>query len=246
MHLVTDVGNTRIKVAVFESDIISEQKFFLKSGFLETIKYFFQKYPKIDHWTVVSVTDYPTVEINQIENLFDVRANMISKTSNFPFHNKYATPETVGLDRLVLAAGATILYPNQNRLVIDAGTCVTFDVIDDQNQYLGGAISLGLQMRYQSLHHYTAKLPLLEAKMPNHWIGNSTETSIHVGVVNGLIAEINAFTNQFIATNENFTIILTGGDTLFLAKRLKNTIFANSNFLLESLNAIFQYQNHND
>ena len=246
MHLVTDVGNTRIKVAVFESDIISEQKFFFKSGFLETIKYFFQKYPKIDHWTVVSVTDYPIVEINQIENLFDVRANMISKTSNFPFHNKYATPETVGLDRLVLAAGATILYPNQNRLVIDAGTCVTFDVIDDQNQYLGGAISLGLQMRYQSLHHYTAKLPLLEAKMPNHWIGNSTETSIHVGVVNGLIAEINAFTDQFIATNENFTIILTGGDTLFLAKRLKNTIFANSNFLLESLNAIFQYQNHND
>ena len=246
MHLVTDVGNTRIKVAVFESDIISEQKFFLKSGFLETIKYFFQKYPKIDYWTVVSVTDYPIVEIKQIENLFDVRANMISKTSNFPFHNKYATPETVGLDRLVLAAGATILYPNQNRLVIDAGTCVTFDVIDDQNQYLGGAISLGLQMRYQSLHHYTAKLPLLEAKMHNHWIGNSTETSIHVGVVNGLIAEINAFTDQFIATNENFTIILTGGDTLFLAKRLKNTIFANSNFLLESLNAIFQYQNHND
>lgn len=242
MHLVTDVGNTRIKVAVFESDIISEQKFISKSIFLETIKYFFQKYPQIDHWTLVSVTGYPLEEIKQIENLFDLKADMISKTSNFPFQNRYATPETVGLDRLVLAAGATILYPNQNRLVIDAGTCITFDVIDDENQYLGGAISMGLQMRYQSLHHYTAKLPLLEAKIPNHWMGDSTEESIHVGVVNGLIAEINAFTDQFITTNENFTIILTGGDTLFLAKRLKNTIFANSNFLLESLNAIFQYQ----
>ena len=147
---------------------------------------------------------------------------------------------------MVLAAGAVLKYPNKNRLVIDAGTCVTYDYINDKNQYLGGAIAPGLMLRYKSLNDYTAKLPLLTLENPENIIGNSTNQSIHFGVVNGLLNEINGFSTSFEAQNPNFIIILTGGDADFLAKRLKNTIFANSNFLLESLNLIYQYSNQND
>jgi type III pantothenate kinase len=138
------------------------------------------------------------------------------------------------------------MYSNQNRLVIDAGTCVTYDFIDSNDNYLGGAISPGIRLRYEALHNYTAKLPLLTKKEPESFIGNSTSESIHSGVVEGLTNEINGFIDQYSNQFTNFIIILTGGDADFLAKRLKNTIFANSNFLLESLNTIYQYKIKND
>ena len=123
---------------------------------------------------------------------------------------------------------------------------IEVDFIDDENRYWGGAISPGLRLRYESLHQFTSKLPLLTLEEPLNFIGNSTNQSIHSGVVNGLIHEIDGFIEQYKNKNENFTIILTGGDAVFLAKRLKNTIFANSNFLLESLNQFFQYKIKND
>ena len=147
---------------------------------------------------------------------------------------------------MVLAAGATLQFPNQNRLVVDAGTCVTYDFIGEFDNYLGGAISPGLRLRYESLHSYTAKLPLLTLETPESYIGNSTSQAIHSGVVNGLVHEVDGFIDEYLTNFSNFIIILTGGDADFLAKRLKNTIFANSNFLLESLNQTFQYKIDND
>ena len=121
--------------------------------------------------------------------------------------------------------------------------------------YLGGAISPGIRLRYESLHQYTAKLPLLHLENEHSdenfelfpkLIGNSTPNSIHSGVVNGIVNEIDGFINQYKVVYSNFIIILTGGDSEFLAKRLKNTIFANSNFLLESLSKTYQYKIKND
>jgi len=172
--------------------------------------------------------------------------HFVSHKDQFPFQNTYETPQTLGIDRMVLAAGATLQFPNQNRLVIDVGTCITYDFIDDKDNYLGGAISPGLQLRYKALHDYTAKLPLLALDNPNNFIGKSTLESIHSGVVNGLAFEIDGFINEYKNQFSKFIIILTGGDTEFLANRLKNTIFANSNFLLESLNQLFQYKIKND
>ena len=165
----------------------------------------------------------------------------INKDFKFPFKNLYETPETLGIDRMVLASGATIQFPNKNRLIIDAGTCITYDFVDEEDNYLGGAIAPGIRLRYESLHHFTAKLPLLKKEYPKNTIGNSTEESMHSGIVNGVIFEIEGYIDYFKSKNANFIIILTGGDADFLAKKLKNTIFANSNFLLESLNQTFQY-----
>ena len=115
-----------------------------------------------------------------------------------------------------------------------------------KDEYLGGAISPGIRLRYESLHRYTAKLPLLERQIPAHFIGKTTDGAIHSGVIEGLVHEIDGFIAQYQQLYPKFIIILTGGDAEFLANRLKNTIFANSNFLLESLNRTFQYKIKND
>lgn len=244
MILVIDVGNTRIKGAVFEGAILLEIFVFTKIELQKNIEIILKKFEKVSDLVVSSVGDVEKLSFLAFENMLNV--HFISNTDPFPFQNKYATPQTLGIDRMVLAAGATLQFPNQNRLVIDAGTCVTYDFIDQDNNYLGGAIAPGLRLRYESLHNYTAKLPLLALENPENLIGNSTSDSIHSGVVNGLVYEIDGFINEYRARYLNFIIILTGGDTDFLAKRLKNTIFANSNFLLESLNQTFQYKIKND
>jgi type III pantothenate kinase len=244
MILTVDIGNTRIKGAVFEGNTQIDTFFFTKNNFQKKIENILKTHQKITHLVVASVGDVEKESFLEFKK--ELNVHFISHKDPFPFFNDYETPQTLGIDRMVLAAGATFQFPDQNRLVIDAGTCVTFDFIDDNNKYHGGAIAPGLRLRYESLHNFTAKLPLLTLESPKDLIGKSTSESIHSGVVNGLVYEIDGFIDEYRARYSNFIIILTGGDTDFLAKRLKNTIFANSNFLLESLNQTFQYKIKND
>ena len=244
MILTIDVGNTRIKCAVFEQNSIIELIVLSNDNCVENIKNVLKKYPEISNLIVSSVGKISKSDFLSLEKT--IKVDFITNETPLPFTNLYATPKTLGIDRMVLAAGAVLKFPQQNRLIIDAGTCITYDYINCENQYLGGAISPGFRLRYQSLNNYTAKLPLLTLENQIEFIGNSTEQSIHSGVVNGLINEVNGFIEKFESQNSNFIIILTGGDADFLAKRLKNTIFANSNFLIESLNHIYQYNNQND
>ncbi len=244
MLLAIDIGNTRIKGAVFEKDNVIENFVFSKSELEKKIENILKIFPKVQDLVVASVGNLSKNDFLNFEK--SLKVHFISNEDVFPFENKYATPKTLGIDRAVLASGAVLRFPKQNRLVIDAGTCITYDFIDADDNYLGGAISPGFRLRYEALHNFTAKLPLLKLENPDHFIGNSTQQSIHSGVVNGMIHEIDGFINQYKEEYKKFTIILTGGDTEFLAKRLKNTIFANSNFLLESLNHLFQYKITND
>lgn len=244
MILTIDVGNTRIKGAVFENDTFVEQFQFEPKALQNGIESILNKYPSASDLVVASVGNFDKNDFLSFSN--QIAIHFVSHNDPFPFLNAYATPNTLGIDRMVLASGATIRYPNQNRLVIDAGTCVTYDFISQDDVYLGGAISPGLRLRYQSLNRFTSALPLLESECPDYFIGNSTANSIHSGVVNGLAHEIDGFIEEYRMRYPNFIIILTGGDAEFLAKRLKNTIFANSNFLLESLNQTFQYKMKND
>jgi len=244
MILTVDVGNTRIKAAVFEGDTNLESFVFDKTALEKNIKNILEKFEAIAYLVVSSVGDVEKQSFLAFEN--QVHIHFVSHEDIFPFINNYGTPKTLGIDRMVLAAGATLLYPNQNRLVIDAGTCITYDFIDENNVYQGGAIAPGFRLRYESLHQFTAKLPLLTLQSPEAYVGKSTSESIHSGVVNGLVYEIDGFIDEYKADGSKIIIILTGGDAVFLAKRLKNTIFANSNFLLESLNQTFQYKIKND
>jgi type III pantothenate kinase len=244
MILTLDVGNTRIKSAVFEDNTLLVTFVFEKSQLQNSLLKILKSYKEVTDIVISAVSD---IEKNSFTSFSQtINIHFVSHLDAFPFINNYKTPHTLGVDRMVLAAGATLLFPNQNRLIIDAGTCVTYDFIDENNHYLGGSISPGLAIRYQALHDYTAKLPFLSIKNPDSFIGNSTPEAIHSGIVNGLVYEIEGFISDYGSKFSNFIIILTGGDTDFLANRLKNTIFANSNFLLESLNQTFQYNHKND
>ena len=123
---------------------------------------------------------------------------------------------------------------------MDAGTCITYDFVNSKNNYLGGAIAPGIDMRYKSLHTFTANLPLLKKKEVEKIIGNTSKKAIHSGVIKGTLFEIEGVINQYQEKYEDLTVILTGGDAKFLSKNLKSTIFANSNFLLDGLNYILQ------
>ena len=244
MILTVDVGNTRIKASVFEGNTALENFIFEKNELEEQIEKILKKFPNCSDLVVASVGSIEKQSFLTFEN--QLKVHFFSHEDVFPFHNKYATPKTLGIDRMILAAGAVLQFPKQNRLVIDAGTCITYDFIDENDNYLGGAISPGLRLRYESLHNFTARLPLLTLEAPETYIGNSTQQAIHSGVVNGFVYEIDGFIDEYRKEFLNFIIILTGGDADFLAKRLKNTIFANSNFLLESLNQTYQYKIDND
>ncbi len=241
MLLAIDVGNTQIKLAVFEHHTLIYKEIISYKDWQIAVKNNLKKFSKIENIVVASVGKLSKDDFLDLNS--NAKIYLITKESKFPFQNLYTTPNTLGIDRMVLAAGAVLQFPNKKRLVIDAGTCITYDFIDENDNYLGGAISPGIRLRYESLHNYTAKLPLLTKENPDNIIGNSTNQSIHSGVVNGVAMEIDGFINYNFGENDNFIIILTGGDAEFLADRLKNTIFANSNFLLESLNQTFQY-NH--
>ena len=244
MILTVDVGNSRIKAAVFENNSTIADYVFYNNELATTIQKILNDHQKITQIIVASVGNNQKQTFLNFEK--NIKVTFISHENLFPFNNKYETPLTLGVDRMVLAAGAVLSYPNQNRLVIDAGTCITYDFVDHQNNYLGGAIAPGLRLRYEALHNYTAKLPLLSLTSCENFIGMSTDKAIHSGVVYGCVYEIDGFIDAYKSQYSNFIIILTGGDADFLAKRLKNTIFANSNFLLESLNHLYQYSIKND
>lgn len=240
MLLAIDAGNTQIKWAVFEQNTLVKKENITYNDWRNSLKNILINFSNIKNIVVSSVG-----KLNK-EDFFDlystIEIEFISNVSKFPFKNLYATPQTLGIDRMILASGAVLQFPKKNRLIIDVGTCITYDFIDENNNYLGGAISPGIKLRYESLHNYTAKLPLLTKQIPEQLIGNTTNQSIHSGIINGIVMEIDGYISSNLKIYDNFIIILTGGDTDFLAERLKNTIFANSNFLLESLNQTFQYQ----
>jgi type III pantothenate kinase len=243
MNLIIDVGNTRVKVALFKGDSIFDTYQFAKSKIAKKIKDIVEKHD-VTNGIISSVASISEKEFKKIEQL--VPLLRLNHESRVPFKNEYATPITLGVDRIALASASVFKFPNKNVLVIDAGTCITYDFIDKKGVYYGGAIAPGIEMRYKSLYTFTDKLPLLDVTDPKQLTGNSTEESIHSGIVNGILSEIEGVIDRYKEKNKELTVVLTGGDTNFLAKRLKNSIFANPNFLLEGLNNILNYNLKND
>ena len=242
MNLIIDAGNTSIKLAVFEKKEIVHLETVLQDGFLDGLKKLFGQFPKINAAIVSSVGALTEQEMKAVAVF--CKLHVLSHTSKLPFKNSYASPQTLGVDRLALVAAAYYRHPHQNHLVIDAGTCITYDMINDFDEYLGGAISPGVQMRYNAMHFQTAKLPRLEKTEILDFIGNTTENCMHSGVVNGVTLELDGAIDQYKTRFKDLTVILTGGDAQFLCNRLKNTIFADSKFLLKGLNYLLEYNKH--
>ncbi|WP_339706961.1 type III pantothenate kinase [uncultured Kriegella sp.] len=239
MNLIIDVGNSSVKLAVFDGGVLIHQQQMRGEEHAGQVKEICDRYPRLERAIVAAVGELDEKMIKVLSVFCFV--HMLDHKTKTPFKNSYATPHTLGADRIALAAAAFYHNQNGNTLVIDAGTCVTYDMVNDYGEYLGGSISPGLTMRYRALHEQTSNLPLLEFEEPFDFIGNSTKSSIQSGVINGICHEIDGVIDQYNSRFTDLTVILTGGDAHFLSKRLKNTIFALSNFLLEGLNHLLEY-----
>ena len=239
MNLVIDIGNSFTKYAIFDNRQLVYFDATESAIFVTQIKQLFEAYPKIQRALISAVGPLQNKE-KEIMALF-CKVHVLSHESKMPFKNSYASPSTLGMDRIALATSAFYQYPRTNVLVIDMGTCVTYDFVNDAGEYRGGAISPGLHMRYSAMHQQTDKLPLLEPEDLLDFVGNSTASSMHSGVINGLTLELDGVISQYHARFQDLTVILTGGDSQFFVKRLKNSIFANSKFLVEGLNYLLEY-----
>ena len=239
MNLVVDIGNSLVKIAVFQEDILLKKKISLRQDFLKNLEELSQKYPEIRFAMLSSVSKTPSTWIERLKKQYQLY--ILDQQLPQLFNNLYATPTTLGNDRIALVSAACKKFPGKNVLVIDAGTCVTYDFKNTRDSYFGGAISPGLQMRFRALHTFTENLPLLEPEDEVKLVGDSTKTSMQSGVIFGLSAEIEGVITQYEALFKDLTVIFTGGDAQFLCKRFKNSIFANSNFLLEGLNYILEF-----
>lgn len=235
--IAIDIGNTRIKVGVFEDDQLLQEKGF-NGGVQEWDDLLQEIQPQ---WAVISNVGADKEWVVDGLTRRSVPLLRVNHQTPFPFSIDYYTPHTLGMDRVAGIAAAICLYPNSPCLVIDAGTCITYDFVSADKVYQGGAIAPGLLMRLKAMHEFTAKLPLPELNWPADFEGKSTVDSLLSGVCVGMADEINGRIARYTQRYGPLQVILCGGDATILAKHIKNNIFAASSLVLMGLNQILLF-----
>ncbi len=239
-RLIIDYGNTFVKTAVFQHHELIRLKTqpSIDPGLIDTLR----KNHNITGAIISTVTNVPAAVSEYLRGNF--RLIELDHHTPVPINNLYRTPETLGKDRLAVAVAAAKRFPGENCLVIDAGTCITFDFVDNEKNYLGGSISPGMALRFKSLNTFTSRLPLVTHGNFEELTGKTTEESILSGVLNGIVAEVDGIIGFYRDKFPGLKIIVTGGDMNFLAKKLKSNIFADPNLLLIGLNEILEFNEH--
>ncbi len=238
MNLVVDIGNTRTKTGVFSEDELihaarhpSTQTFLLQ-GLLK-------KYPDINKMIYSCVGALPEWLNDAGQKIQTVMS--LNPHTLLPIENLYLSKETLGYDRIATAVGANNIYPGKDVLIIDAGTAITYDLVDSRANFLGGNIAPGLQMRLRSLKEFTSGLPLAEAVQKPPLIGKTTSGAIQSGVFWGIVYEMEGHINRLKEIYPELITVLTGGDSAYFEKNIKNTIFVVQNLNLIGLNRILNY-----
>lgn len=229
-----DFGNTRVKIGIFENQKLLDV---FRIGTLAETAELLKSYP-VENAIVSSVT-MPSIEISKELKMLKSLLFLNSNTP-LPIKNNYSTPITLGYDRIAAAVGANHRFPNQNCLIIDIGTTIKYDLVTAQNTFEGGIISPGKQMRFKALHTFTKKLPLLTSETIPDLIGNSTESCIQSGVMNGIVAEINGIIEKYVK-KQSVKVIICGGDASNFESQINYPTFAAPNLVLEGLNRILYY-----
>jgi len=199
-----------------------------------------EEHPQLTQAILSSVKPVDDEILQFLSGNFDLFIELDHLTE-LPIENLYETPETLGKDRLAAAVGANELFPDQNLLIIDAGTAITYDLVSEKNQFVGGNISPGLQMRFKALNHFTGKLPLISYSDEFQSIGKNTTDAIRAGVQNGILYEIDQTIDLFNRNYQNLQIVMTGGDSIFFDKKLNYSIFVHFNLTLIGLNRILEH-----
>lgn len=237
--LCFDFGNTRLKCAIFNGRELKDV-IVLPDGTVDTISKLIEQYRQ-DKTLLSSVVDHDSsIEILLAEK---TRFHKLDHRSKIPITTPVGKPETIGADRLGLVVAAVDLFPKMNNLVIGLGTAITYNFINKYHEFLGGGISPGMEMRFKSLHHFTALLPIVEKDWNFPLVGYDTRTNILSGVILGMAKEIDGMIDAYKEKYGNFNVLLTGGDAPYFVYHLKNKIFADSNLIYKGLYAISEFNN---
>lgn len=235
--LTIDIGNTKAKYAVFRDDEIVEINYFDPEK--NDLKSIIEKYHSINRGIISSVGGKVEDCLRQLESL---EMTVLSSATKLPFSLSYADKTKIGADRLALVAAAYAEKPHQNSLIVDVGTCITYDILTSDDRHLGGPISPGMKLRFKAMHEHTALLPLCEpSKDDPKLICEDTEECLISGVQLGVLHEIKEFIERYRLIFNDLNIFISGGDNIFLENKLKNCIFANSNFMFNGLKLILKY-----
>ena len=241
MNLLIDIGNTLAKIAVSDGEsILTEFK-------LRSIDLDFVKDVMKDNNVINSAISNVSKPNQKLFDLCDSKSNLYTfkKEIKLPFHNPY-DQGLVGEDRLSLILGACSLYPRDNVLVVDLGTCITYDIKTSENIYQAGGISPGLGLRKKSLFSGTVNLPEIEPIYPKSMLAFDTHSSISIGLLIGIQSEIEGMIKRYEEMYKNLKVVISGGDANFLGDRIKNTIFTNSNFIYKGLNFLIEHNQVNE
>ncbi len=232
--LCFDFGNTRLKYAVFDNALLKEEDV-LENDDPGTIAHLLDKV-KPGKTILSSVIEHnPAIEpILAAGSKF----HKLSYDSRLPFTSPVGKPASIGADRLALCAAAVNLFPGKNNLAIGLGTCITYNFINKKNEFIGGSISPGMDMRFRSLNAFTAKLPLIKEEWNFPLMGYDTATNILSGVLLGMAKEIDGFIDAYAEKYGNYNVLLTGGNALYFVPHLKNRIFADPDLIFKGLYAI--------
>lgn len=231
MNIVIDYGNTSAKVGIFDHYTLKEKLVFQSA---EELKNFLQNFSA--DYGIISSVSIPSEQIATWINASKVF--ILSLALPLPVQNLYATPQTLGMDRLAAVCGARQMFPYKDVLVMDAGTCITYEFLDAAGNYHGGGIAPGLSMRLQAMHQLTARLPLVSVVENPPLIGNSTETCLQSGTIWGMCCEMEGMIQAFLVKFKGLQVILCGGDARFFENKLKAPIFAVPELVLSGLNSI--------
>ncbi len=239
MNLVIDIGNTRTKFSVFNRGevLITVPVDEFQPGHIDILQH---EYPELQKVILSSVKNYSPELKTALQNKFRQFIELDEKTP-LPVENCYKTPDTLGKDRIAAAVGGFDLYPGTNLLIIDAGTAITYDILNEKHQFLGGNISPGIEMRFKALNNFTDKLPLVGKQKFDKLFGTTTEEAIRAGVQHGVVFEVDKAIDTFKEFYKNLKVIITGGDADFFDKKLKNSFFVNFNLTAIGLNRILEY-----
>ena len=235
VSLCLDFGNTNLKAALFLGDKMTDKIIFTQEEAIFTIGKIIEMHKPQRAILSSNIAHSPEIDILLESNTKFV---ILDSKTRLPFLNAYGSPETLGNDRLALVAALSKLYPKEDSIVISIGTCITYNFLAKNNAFRGGAISPGIELRLKAMHQFTDKLPLIQREGHLSVLGDDTETSIRSGAINGIAAEIDGMIARFESQYGRINAVLTGGDSPFFESRLKNKIFADTNFLFKGLYAI--------
>ncbi len=234
-----DFGNTRLKAAIFENEKFSKEVVLPDDETVTIEKLLADENPQ--KAILSSVIEHNP----EIENVLIAKTafHKLSHLTKANFTTPVGKPETIGADRLALSAAAVHFYPGKNNLIVALGSCITYNFINQYNEFIGGSISPGMEMRFKSMQVFTAKLPLVQKEWNFPLIGYDTKTNLQSGVIAGITYEIDGFISEYARKYSNFNAVLTGGDTSYFAGQLKNRIFADPYFLFKGLYALSETNN---